>query len=115
EPGSDALGRGERFLLAVAKRDQRVHDVAAALASRDERRLLQLVLQLEQQPLGGLLADAGDAREPTLLLQRDRLREIGDREAREHRERGARADAGDADELTEDAALLQRGEAVERM
>ena len=51
----------------------------------------ELVLELQQQALRGLLADAGDLRQAAGVLQRDRLRELARPKAREHRERGARA------------------------
>src|SRR5689334_6424221 len=41
------------------------------------------------------------------------MRELAHRHAGEHRERGARADTGDADELAEGTALFAGGEAVE--
>src|SRR3990170_4144499 len=75
----------------------------------------ELALKLEQQPLRGLLADARDASQRRGLLHGDRVREVRDRHAGQHRKRGARPDAGDADQLAEHAALFERGEAVERM
>src|SRR5690349_15696683 len=116
QAGRQALHRGGRFLLVVAESQQRVDDVGRLLARRPGCRSLgELALQLEQQPLGGLLADAGDLGERRGVLRGDRGGEIGDRHPREHGERGARADAGDADELAERGALVLRGEAVQRV
>src|SRR5438128_3708174 len=71
ERGANRFGKGhirceplhgrERLLFAVAERHQRVYDVgAAAPAGRLADTFGELALQLEQQPLGGLLADARD-------------------------------------------------------
>jgi len=43
------------------------------------------------------------------------MREIGDRHPGEHRERGARADAGNPDQLAERRAFFERREAVEHL
>src|SRR5215472_15206148 len=74
----DALGqildRVRGFLVAVAERDQRVQHVRGDRRSamdpdpRSEIRA-ELVLELEEQPLRRLLADAGDPGEPPRLLQ----------------------------------------------
>ena len=113
----DALGqlldRRDRFLVAVAQREQRVEDVGrrrrrAVDADGGRHVRAELVLELEQQALGGLLADARNLGEPARILHRHRLRELGDREAGEHRQRGARADAADLHELPERAPLAAR-------
>ena len=86
------LHRRDRFLVAVAERQQRVEDVRRRRRrpmDADGRRELgaELVLELEQEALGGLLADAGNLGQPAGLLQRHRLRELGDRQARQHGQR----------------------------
>src|SRR5688572_14633559 len=113
--GGQALHRGERFLVAVAEGDQRVQHVRGLLAGGAGGGLGEPALELEQQALGGLLADAGHAHQRRSVLQRHGLGEVAHRKAREHRERGARADTGDADQLAERRALLQRGEAIQRV
>ena len=75
----------------------------------------ELVLQFEQQPLRSLLADAGDLRELAGVLHRHRLRELGDRETGEDRQRGARADAADLHELPERSPLVVGAEAEEKV
>ena len=74
-----------------------------------------LSFNLEQQPLGGLLADAGDLRQPAGILHRHRLRKLGDGEAGQHRQRGPRTDAADLHELPERAPLVLGAEAEEQM
>src|SRR5882672_1577570 len=103
----------ERFLFVVAERHERLHDLRSPAALRRRRRLADAAFELEQQALGGFLADPRDLGEPRRILQRHAIRELAHRHAGEHRERGARADAGNADQLPKDAALLSRGEAVE--
>ena len=105
------LARGRGLALAVAQRHQRLQDVGLRVArGRGRQRQVgaELALQLEQQPLGGLLADAGHLHQPAALLQRDGLRQFGDAQARQDRQRGARADAGDLHELAEGGALVVR-------
>ncbi|MCY1364587.1 hypothetical protein D9M69_513970 [compost metagenome] len=75
----------------------------------------QLALELQQQPLGGLLADARDLHEPAQLLRGDGLRQLAHAHAREQAQRGARAHAGDLDELAEGRPLLGGAEAVENL
>src|SRR5258706_8801531 len=116
EPRGQPLDRGNCLLLAVAQAHQSVQYVVAAAGFRIRRQGIgELSLQLEQQALGRLLADAGNLGEARAILQHYRLRELGDREPREHRQRGACADPRDADQLAEGRALLQRREAVEHM
>src|SRR5439155_16348591 len=67
--GADAVGHrdvrrqplhgGDRFLLAVAESNQRVDHVGGGFARRRGAHFDELALQLEQQPLGGFLADTG--------------------------------------------------------
>src|SRR5215475_177385 len=80
------LDRVRGFLVAVAQRDQRVQNVGGdrrGAMDADRRRQVgaELVLELEQQPLRRLLADARNPRETAGLLQRHGLRELGDRKA----------------------------------
>ncbi len=59
--------------VAVAQRDQRLQDVGlrvAGDASPARRVGAELALELEQQPLGGLLADARYLDQPAAFLQR---------------------------------------------
>jgi hypothetical protein len=75
----------------------------------------ELALELEQQALGGLLADAGHLDQPPGLLRGDGLRQLAHAHAREHRERGARAHAADLDQLAERLALRRGGKAIEQL
>src|ERR1041384_4956305 len=103
-----------RFFLAVAQRKKRIHHVARPLLRRGAD-LRELAFQLEKQPLRRFLPDARDARQAPSILERDRLREVGDRKPGEDRERGAGADAGGADELAERRALFERRESIPRV
>src|SRR5229473_4468186 len=109
------LDGGERFPLAVAEPDQRVDHVGGGFARRAGGHLDEPALQLEQQPLGGFLADTGHFDKAARFLHRHRLGQVGDRQPGQYRERGARTDAGDADQLAERRALLERREAVQRV
>ena len=114
EPGGQALHRGERFLLAVAEAEQRVEDVArAGCAGLAGLASASLPFSSSSSRSAVFLPMPGTLVRRLRVLQRHRLREIGDRKPGEHGERGARADAGDADQLAERGALLERGEAVE--
>src|SRR5438270_5468551 len=114
------LDRVHGFLVAVAQRDQCVQYVG-----RDRRRTMnadrggeigaELVLELQQEAFGGFFANARDLGETARLLHRDRLRELGDRQAGQHRERDARADAADLDQLPECAPLVFRSESEEKV
>jgi hypothetical protein len=70
--GRQRLQRRDRLALAVAERDQRLQDVALR-ARRHARRLhdgvAELAFQLEEQSLGGLLADPGNLDQAAALLQ----------------------------------------------
>src|SRR3954470_22509641 len=111
--GRDISHSGARLLLVVAERNQRLHELRSAAALGRRRYFADAAFELEQQPLGGLVADARYLGEAPGILQRDALRELADRHAGEHREGGARADAGNADQLAEGAALFAGGEAIE--
>src|SRR5574338_148992 len=121
------LQGGEAFLFVVPEGQKGMEDVAARVV-RSRRSLLggdpgmaaregfaELVLEFQQQALGRLLADAGNLHQPAALLEQHRLGEVGDREAGEHRQGGACADARDLDELTEGAPLVLGGEAIEEV
>src|SRR6266567_633807 len=104
------LHRADRLLVAVAQREERVEHVGsdrrrAMHADHGSELAAQLVFELEEQPFRGLLADAGNPGEPARILHRHRLRKLRDREAGEHREGGARADAADLDELAKGTTL----------
>src|SRR5450631_2278620 len=63
------------LLVAVAERSERMEDVRRhrrGAIDADRRRQIgaELVLQFEQQPLRGLLADAGNLGQPAGFLQR---------------------------------------------
>src|SRR5262249_852780 len=73
----------------------------------------ELLLQLEHDALGRLLADARDRLEARRVLERDRAPKLGDRRARDDRERDLRADAVDGQELDEQLALARLGKTVE--
>src|SRR5688500_101279 len=94
-----------RFLLVVSKREERVHDVAScpiAFGAHCDHRNVELVFQLEQQALGGLLADAGYPGEAPRLLPAHRVAQIRDAHSGEHCERGACTDAGNLQERPEE-------------
>ena len=67
----------------------------------------ELALQLQQQPLGRLLADARHLDQPRRLPARvTACASSATRQARQHRQRRARPDAGDLDQLAEGRALV---------
>src|ERR1022692_1034146 len=112
--------RVHRFLVAVAKGNQGVKYVRGyrrgAVYGYSRRQVgAQLVLQLQEKPLGGLLADARYFGQATRLLHRDGLCELGDGKARQDRECDARADAADLDQLSERATLVFRSETEEQV
>src|SRR5262245_35650326 len=114
------LDHRERLLVRISERDERMQHVGRhgrrpmhANGSRDVG--TELVLELEQDAFGGLLADAGDLRQAPRVLHRDGLGELGDRETGQHRERGARADAADLEQLAERAAFALAAEAEQQV
>ncbi|CAM2144516.1 hypothetical protein PT2222_160069 [Paraburkholderia tropica] len=118
--GRHVLDGRDAFLFGIAEREQRVEDVAGVIGRR--RRSghraqvgAELALEFEQQTFGRFLADAGHAREARGVLHGDRLREVVDAHAREHRERHARADAADLEQFAKRGAFFDRAEAVEQM
>ena len=94
-----------------AELDERVarDDVvfAGAVGHRDEIRVAELLLQLEHDPLGRLLADAGDRLEAGRVAAHDRAAQVGDGRAGDDRERDLRPDAADGEELHEELALAR--------
>ena len=113
--GEGGLGLGE----GIAELDQRLarNRVAFVGSSKRRRRLTcsvgELLLELEHDPLGGLLADAGDGLEPSRVLTRDRPAELRRRGAGHDSERHLRADAVHGQELDEQLALVRVREAEE--
>src|SRR6266536_6086946 len=70
---------GDGFLVAVAEREKRIQNVGRrrrCAVNADGRREIggELVLQLQQQALGSLLADPGDLGKATGVLHRHGLR-----------------------------------------
>ena len=113
-----APGRRRERLLGlehgVAELDERVArdevrrrllaagDVATSAVSDD------LLLQLEHDPLGRLLADPGDRLEARVVVERDRAAQLGGGRARDDRERDLGPDAADGEQLREELALGRR-------
>ena len=79
---------------------------AAGPRSRAPLGQRHLVLELEDQALGGLLADAGDAGEAGNVAGAQRLDEVGGLDAGEDAEGDLGPDAGDVDEPLEERLLL---------
>ena len=73
-----------------------------------------LVAQLDDDPLGGALADPGHALEARDIAVGERADELARRAAAEHRERDLRPDRLHADQREEQVALLLGREAVQR-
>src|SRR3954452_7637762 len=89
--GRQRLQGRARLAVAVAERDERLQDVGLRARGDARRRadgVAELALELEQQALGGLLADARHLDQAAALLQADRARELVDRESRQDREGG---------------------------
>jgi hypothetical protein len=74
----------------------------------------ELVFEFEDDALGGLFADAGDADETWEVTAADGGDEFGSGEAGEDRDGEFRADAADGDEAFEDGFFFRRGEAEEQ-
>src|SRR5258705_2695817 len=126
----DALGNGKplgqvlhrelRFLVAVAESEERGRDVARRGPGPVDRHPAQrfraeLALQLEQEALGGFLADAGDSHQASRFLRGDRRDELRHAHSGEYRERDAGPDARDFQQLAERAPLRISAEAIEQM
>ncbi|MNV79827.1 hypothetical protein D3C71_1733960 [compost metagenome] len=74
-----------------------------------------LALELEQQPLGGLLADSRHLDQPAHFLQRHRLGQVLDANAADDGQRRARAHAGDLDQLAEGFTLAGGAKPVQQL
>ena len=74
----------------------------------------QPILQLEADPLGGLLADAGNGGQPRDVLRPNRADQSGRLDPGQHRQRELRADPADRDQPLEQILLERGGKAVER-
>ena len=72
-----------------------------------------LLLQLEHDPLGRLLADPGDRLEAGVVLERDRAAQLRRGRAGDDGERDLGADPADREQLHEELALRRVDEAVE--
>src|SRR5690242_6977283 len=114
------IDRGERLLgLAngVAELDQSVAcdemRLRAARRGDGHGSVAELLLQLEHDPLGGLLPDAGDRLESRRVLEDDRAPQLGGRRAGDDRQRDLRPDAVYGQQLDEQLALRRLGEPVE--
>jgi hypothetical protein len=75
--------------------------------------VVELVLEFEDDALGGFLADAGDLDEGGVVAGADGLYEAGGVDAGEDGDGEFGADAGDGEELLEEGFFLGLGEAVE--
>ena len=73
----------------------------------------ELLLELEHDAIGRLLADAGDRLEARRVLAHDRTPQLGGRRAGDDGERDLRPDPADREELDEQLPLAAVGEAVE--
>src|SRR5260221_13888536 len=114
------LHRELRFLVAVTESQQRGHNVARhgpgpVDGDRAQRFGAELAFQLEQQALGGFLADSGDSHQAPGFLRCDRFDELRDAQSGKHRERDSGSDAAYFQQLPEGAAFGIRAEAVEQM
>ena len=126
-PAAHAPRASRRIGLARARARRRRSSSRARRARRARRRgrrcrapatgaiavTRELLLQLEHDALGRLLADAGDRLEADGVLAHDRAAQLVGRRAGDDRERHLRADAVHAQELHEELALGALGEAVE--
>ena len=83
--------------------------------ARDRHGILgaELLLQLEHDPLGGLLADPRDRLEARGVLEHDRAAQVGGRRAGDDRERDLRPDPGHREQVQEELRARPLGEAVE--
>jgi hypothetical protein len=113
-----------RLSLTVPQTDQRRDRIVEGfclgehtLAGRRRGRLprsdrqLQLVAQLDDQPLRRLATDAGNPHQLRDVLVAQRARQRRRCEPREHRQRDLGADAAHRDEQLEETSLFQLGEA----
>ena len=71
--------------------------------------------KFQQQAFGGFFADARNLGEPAGILRAHRRMQIGHAQTRQHRQRRARAHAGDFQQLAKHRALLLGGKTVQQM
>src|SRR5688572_6101150 len=112
------IDAGERLFRldhGVPELDERVpgDELASAFAGGNGNDLGDRALELENDPLRGLLADSRDDLEPRRVAERDRAPELVRRGARHDGERDLRPDSADPEQLDEQRALGRVGEAVE--
>ena len=110
------IGRRERAVGlddGVAELEERVARDEVGGAVRADLLEPELLLQLEHDALGGLLADARNRDEPGRVLEDDRAPQLGGRRAGDDQERDLRPDSGDRQQLLEELPLGRLGEAVE--
>ena len=123
---ADVGERGPRRLARlrqrVAERLERRDDLALARRAARHGRSRDghagrrhLLAQLEDDPLGELLADTRDGDEDGLVLGHDRELEVGRRARSDDREGDLRPDAVDRQQQREEPELLDRPEAVQRL
>ena len=110
--GIDLGERALRVDEAEAELDSASRAIRSLAAGRVDGRA-ELLLQLEHDPLRGLLADAGDRLEARRVVERDRAPQLGRGRAGDDRERDLGPDAVDAQQVDEEVALLGGPEAVE--
>src|SRR5699024_9205247 len=104
--GRDHIG------VCASRRGRRLRRGGAG-GGREGRRGGQLAAQLEQHAAGDLRPDAGGAGDGLRVLLGNRAPQLLGLEHGEHRERGARPDAGDGLHDAEGLGLLELGEAEE--
>src|SRR5262249_1363650 len=80
---------------------------------RRRRPRSDLLLQLEDDALRGLLADPGNRLEPGRVLEGNRAPQVGGTRPRDDRERDLRADPADGEKGLDQLALCGVGEAVQ--
>src|SRR5690242_16720399 len=109
-----------RLVAECLQRHARFGDrIGRADGTADRRRdaaaeAVDAIAQLDHHAFGGLLADAGDARERGDVAALHEPRELVDADARQHRQRDLRADAGHLLQGAEQAAFGLAQETVQR-
>src|SRR5258706_1917406 len=99
EPGRQVLDRVQCLFFAIAQAYKGIEDIVRPCDGWFRFRLQDFPFQLEKQPFSRLLPYARNLGKPRRVLQRHRLREFCDRQPRKHGQRGARANARNADHL----------------
>src|SRR6266545_5817752 len=117
---AEPVHRAVRLRRLVAEPEQRVAELLERARPRRRPRRTrgageqrELLLQLDHEPLRGLLPDAGDLRQPRHVRLRDRLREVLRLDPREDVLRRPRPDPLHVDERSEDRLLVLRREPVQ--